>query len=246
LSEIPYGIEGKDWMQAEQTFAQLERQISQYDLLRHPFYEAWSAGTLTETDLQEYASEYYHHVAAFPTYLSALHSRLPDGALRRVVLRSLCEEEIDGVAHSELWLDFAEGVGADRDSVRKRIPLPHVQELISTFRSLMQSPSGALAAFYAYESQAPRIAKEKARSLVTHYRADLRTCRYFELHRLVDQHHSRVWKQELEKLLSGEPALADEAFGGAAEAARSLWRALDGIEESRQKRLKENRSKIPN
>lgn len=193
-------------MQVEDTFGRLELQLEEYDLLRHPFYEAWSAGELTQIDLREYAAEYYHHVAAFPTYLSALHSRLPDGALRRAVLRNLYDEEIDGIPHSELWLDFAEGVGLDRESAKTRTPLPHVRELISTFRSLMASPASALAARYAYESQVPRISKEKARTLRVHYGADGRTCRNFELHRLVDRHHSGEWKREPETLLSTDPA----------------------------------------
>ena len=46
-------------------------------------------------------------MTAFPTFLSALHCRLPDGALRRAVLRNLAEEEVEGRAHSDLWLDFA-------------------------------------------------------------------------------------------------------------------------------------------
>ena len=62
----------------------------------------------------------------FPAYLSALHSRLDDGEQRRAVLRNLCGEEIEGVRISELWLDFAEGMGADRDEVRGREPLPEV------------------------------------------------------------------------------------------------------------------------
>ena len=245
MSEIPQGIEEEDRMQAQETFKRLELQLEEYDLLRHPFYEAWSAGELTQTDLREYAAEYYHHVAAFPTYLSALHSRLPDGALRRAVLRNLYDEEIDGVPHSELWLDFAEGVGANRESVKSRTPLLAVQELIYMFRTLMESPASALAACYAYESAVPRIAKEKARTLAAHYATNVRTRRYFELHRFVDLHHSRVWKRELEALLASDPALGEEALDGAAEAARALWRALDGIERARQKRLEQHRAKTP-
>jgi pyrroloquinoline-quinone synthase len=229
-------------MPAEEIVMQLERRISEYDLLRHPFYVAWSAGELTRTDLREYAAEYYHHVAAFPTYLSSLHSLLPCGALRRTVLRNLCDEEIDGIAHSELWLDFAEGIGADRDAVKQRTPILAVQELICTFRTLMELPASALGALYAYESAVPRIAKEKARTLTADYLADARTCRYFELHRRVDQHHSRVWKRELVALVSGDPALTAEALNGAVQAARSLWRALDGIERARRDRLDESRT----
>src|SRR5579863_3949678 len=83
-------------MKHEAVWAQIEKIIGEYDLLKHPFYQAWTAGELKAEDLRRYAADYYHQVSAFPTYLSALHSRLPDGELRRAVLRNLCEEEIAG------------------------------------------------------------------------------------------------------------------------------------------------------
>jgi pyrroloquinoline-quinone synthase len=144
--------------------SRMDAVIARHDLLMHPFYQAWAAGKLRPEDLRRYAGEYYHHVAAFPAYLSALHSRLPDGKLRRAVLRNLCEEEISGAAHSDLWLDFAEGMGADRKSVRSATPSQSTQAPVATFRRLAadQQPFAALGAFYAYESQVPRLAKEKA------------------------------------------------------------------------------------
>src|SRR5207253_6116577 len=143
---------------------ELEQRIARHDLLCHPFYKAWSAGELTREELREYSADYYHHVAAFPTYLSALHSRLQDGELRREVLRNLCDEEIEGAAHSDLWLNFSAGMGASAEEVRKSEPVKEVDELIATFRKLAStgSTASALAAFYAYESQVPRVAKEKA------------------------------------------------------------------------------------
>src|SRR5664280_3597988 len=75
-------------MKLQSFLAALEERIARYDLLCHPYYKAWTAGQLTRDDLREYASDYYHHVAAFPAYLSALHSRLDDGAQRRAVLRN--------------------------------------------------------------------------------------------------------------------------------------------------------------
>jgi pyrroloquinoline quinone (PQQ) biosynthesis protein C len=119
-------------MELQAFLSALEERIAGYDLLCHPYYKAWTAGQLTREDLREYASDYYHHVASFPAYLSALHSRLEDGELRRAVLRNLCDEEIEGRPHSELWLDFAEGIGADRDQVRQREPLPEVPNFVSS------------------------------------------------------------------------------------------------------------------
>jgi pyrroloquinoline-quinone synthase len=219
------------------TFTELHVEIERFDLLRHPFYEAWSAGKLAPEDLREYAAAYYHQVAAFPTYLSALHSHLPDGYLRRAVVKNLSEEEIEGQPHSEMWLDFAEGFGADREAVRSSQPISQVRDLIETFRRQMRSPASGLAALYAYESKVPAIAKEKARTLREAYAADDRTCLYFDVHITADAKHSHVWKEQLERLLAAEPNLASEAIDGGRLAAEALWKALDGIEETSQARL---------
>ena len=222
-------------MELQSFLAALEERIARYDLLCHPYYKAWSAGQLTRDDLREYASDYYHHVAAFPAYLSALHSRLDDGAQRRAVLRNLCEEEIQGRPHSELWLDFAEGMGADRDQVREREALPEVCELIAEFRRVARegSTAGALAAFYAYESQIPRVAKTKADGLAERYGADAKTCGYFTLHQFADVEHARVWHGLLMAEVAAHPEQAEAALGAAENAALTLWHALDGMEARR-------------
>ena len=43
---------------APEFFAALDARIARYDLLQHPFYQAWSKGELTRDELREYASEY--------------------------------------------------------------------------------------------------------------------------------------------------------------------------------------------
>jgi|SRR5579871_822699 len=222
-------------MELQAFLAALEERIAGYDLLCHPYYKAWTAGQLTRDDLREYASDYYHHVVAFPTYLSALHSRLEDGEVRRAVLRNLCEEEIGGRAHSEMWLDFAEGMGADRDEVRRREPLAEVRELIAGFRSVARegSTAEALAAFYAYESQVPRVAKSKADGLARWYGADAMTCGYFTLHQFADVEHSDVWRELLSAEVAAHPEQAEGALKAAEAAAKALWRALDGMEARR-------------
>jgi len=226
-------------MELQAFLAALEQRIARYDLLCHPYYQAWSAGQLTRDDLREYAADYYHHVAAFPAYLSALHARLEDGEQRRAVLRNLCEEEIDGRPHSELWLDFAEGTGADRDEVRKREPLAAVRQLTSEFRRVARegSTAEALAAFYAYESQIPRIAKTKADGLAEHYGADAKTCGYFTLHQFADVEHSQVWHDLLTAEVTAHPEQASPALDAAERAAQALWHALDGMEARRMATL---------
>jgi pyrroloquinoline-quinone synthase len=95
------------------------------------------------------------------------------------------------------------------------------------------TPEEALAAFYAYESQVPRVAREKARGLEERYGADARVTAYFTLHTTADVFHSRVWKQQLAKRLESHPDAAEKALVAGENAARALWRALDGIEARR-------------
>ncbi|HKI26150.1 MAG TPA: iron-containing redox enzyme family protein [Candidatus Sulfotelmatobacter sp.] len=228
-------------MTSAQFFEQLEARISKYDLLCHPFYEAWAAGELTREDLREYAQDYYHHVEAFPSYLAALGLRLDEGELRRAVLANLCDEKgIDGrpgkesVPHSDLWLDFAEGMGSTRN-LEWHCPVPEVRQLIRHFHHVASEglPEEALAAFYTYESQVPRVAREKERGLRQNYGADDKTCGYFSLHATADVHHARVWRVQLEKRIASHPEAADAALNAAENAARALWHALDGIEARR-------------
>ena len=63
----------------------VEQELAKYDLLQHPFYQAWSAGELSAQDLRFYAGQYFQQVSAFPAYLTALHARLPEGPTRRDV-----------------------------------------------------------------------------------------------------------------------------------------------------------------
>jgi pyrroloquinoline-quinone synthase len=228
-------------MNSTQFFEQLESSIARYDLLCHPFYKAWAAGELTRADLREYARHYYYHVEAFPCYLAELALRLDEGELRRAVLANMCEEKgaadgsgKDSVPHSELWLDFAEGMGARRD-MSWHLPIAEIVELMRHFHTVASegTPEEALAAFYAYESQVPRVAKEKERGLREMYGADDKTVGYFALHATADIFHSNVWRKQLEKRIAANPETAQAALDAAEKTAQLLWKALDGIEAAR-------------
>src|SRR5258708_1893198 len=190
----------------------LEERIHPYDLLGHPFYKAWSAGKLTRNDLRAYAEDYYPHVDAFPGYLAQLGVRLEEGELRRAVLANMTDEKggEDSFgepehSHAELWLDFVEGVGGNR--VPKRRPAAEVRQLISWFQSVARegTPEEALAAFYAYESQVPRLAQEKDRGLRDLYGADEKTRGYFTLHAIAHLPHANVSRTQLENQIQPHP-----------------------------------------
>jgi pyrroloquinoline-quinone synthase len=222
-------------MEVSAFWQKADQEIAKYDLLKHPFYQAWSAGELTKEDLKFYAEQYYHQVSQFPTYLTSLHSRLPEGAMRRDVLANAYEEECDGVAHSDLWLRFAEGMGGAGSNLDEKAPVPEMSDLVKTFRALAKEApvASVFGALFAYESQVPRIAVEKRNGLKQHYGADDRTCSYFTLHEKADIHHSNVWRKIISSLIEEDSRHAEEALEGMSRAARALWTALDGIERDR-------------
>jgi pyrroloquinoline-quinone synthase len=226
-------------MNTTQFFAELDSRINKYDLLCHPFYKAWSAGELTRDDLREYARDYYHHVEAFPSYLDEVASRIDDAQLRRVVLMNRDDEmgSDGGRSHAELWLDFMQGMGGGRE-MSAHVPLKAISDLMDSFHHVAGKGSAeeALAAFYAYESQIPRVAEEKTRGLRELYGADEQTCGYFTLHTTADLYHSRIWRHQLAKLVERNPDAAEKALAAGENAAKALWNALDGIEEKRMGR----------
>src|SRR4029077_5374263 len=89
----------------------IDNDIAEKHLLQHPFYLAWTRGELSKEALTDYAKQYYHHVAAFPTYLSAVHANCGDQATRKQLLVNLMDEEAGSPNHPELWKKFVEALG---------------------------------------------------------------------------------------------------------------------------------------
>src|SRR4030081_2290105 len=92
----------------------IDRQIAAKRLLTHPFYLAWTRGELSRAALADYARQYYHHVAVFPTYLSAVHAGSDDQPTRRQLLNNLNDEEAGSPNHPELSLQFAVPLGVSK------------------------------------------------------------------------------------------------------------------------------------
>jgi pyrroloquinoline-quinone synthase len=209
--------------------ARLDDAIRPYDLLTHPFYQAWSKGELPRANLQRYAGQYYHHVLAFPTYVSAVHSRSGEDLVsRRALLENLIEEERGEHNHAALWLQFAAGIGAPANDVAAGAPEASTRALIDTFRSLCREelPAGA-AALYAYESQVPRVASAKIEGLVKYFGvSDPKALEFFSVHKELDQWHSDTTAEIVERNAT-EP---DVAVAAAGNAAKALWGFLDSMQ----------------
>lgn len=189
---------------------EIEAKISAKHLLQHPFYQAWSRGELTLDALRDYAAQYYQHVAAFPTYLSAVHAQTEDQAVRKHLLANLMDEEAGSPNHPELWMQFAESLGLTRDEVESAETWGSTRALIEGFRSACRNHGTAagVAALYAYESQIPAVSEKKIEGLRDFYGFGTEEgYRYFTVHIEADREHSATERALLEELI----APADEA-----------------------------------
>lgn len=205
----------------------LDMQIDQKHLLKNPFYIAWSKGELSLKCLQEYAKEYYQHVRAFPTYLSALHSHTEDMPTRKLLLQNLTEEEAGSPNHPELWRMFAKGLGVSDDELDSHQASPEMQNLIHTFKQLCLegTVSEGLAALYSYESQIPAICHSKIAGLKNHYGLhDPKTWAYFSVHIAADEEHAEVEKQLLAKHFN--PRAANKSLAASKQVVDHLWNFL--------------------
>lgn len=186
---------------------QLEALIQQKHMLSHPFYKAWTSGQLTLPQLQEYAKEYYHHVKAFPTYISALHSRCEDMEVRKSLLKNLIDEEAGQPNHPDLWRSFGLALGVTTEEMDQHQPSDATRNLVNTFKECCQHsilPAG-IAMLYSYESQIPAICQSKISGLKQWYGMDdPENYRYFSVHEDADVEHSRDERKLLQMLVSPE------------------------------------------
>ena len=115
----------------------LDRLVEKYHLLKHPFYRAWSDGTLSREALSLYAEQYYQHVKAFPENLKKLAGRA-DGPLREIVNENLNEELDPAGPHPALWRQFAGAVGAREEQLNSGRALPGIAALLDAFDELCE------------------------------------------------------------------------------------------------------------
>lgn len=228
-------------VEVETPFAARVRAIvAEKHLLGHPFYVAWTNGTLSRADLKEYAEQYYQHVLAEPTYLSAIHARTPhffsdgkpaDIGVRQEILKNLVSEELGEKNHPALWRQFAHALGATDAELAATKPFESTEALIGAFRRFCgeQPFYVGLAAMHAFESQVPAIAAAKIAGLVKWYGiTEPAAHEFFSVHQEAD-----IWHSEAEWSLIERFADTPEKQQQVADATRSvcdaLWSFLDGV-----------------
>jgi pyrroloquinoline-quinone synthase len=213
--------------------AAIDAERAANNVLEHPFYERWSAGALTRSELACYAGEYRHAVAALAraSESAAAQAEQRDAAQ----LREHAREER---AHVELWEGFARAAGAD--PVRSDVALAATADCARAWEAggdLVEH----LAVLYAIEASQPEIARTKLEGLVEHYGYEPEgpAVEYFAVHMHRDLEHAREAQELIGALIRDASAarearfareLCQRALAHARAALRGNWSLLDGVE----------------
>lgn len=207
---------------------QLDQRVASRSILQHPFYVAWECGALNREQLATYAQVYFPHVQAFPSYLRSAIGQTDDPAARQELARNLQDELSVPKSHAELWLDFAEAVGADRTSVSA--PSSYARATVDAFERLTgRGLASGVAALYAYESQQPEVSQRKMSGLRERYGMDdAAGLAYFEVHAAADVHHRQGERDILAQCLA-QGTDAQVITKAADEALDAYWGLLDEV-----------------
>ena len=96
----------------------VDNDIEQKSLLKHRFYQLWSAGSLSMEDLRGYSKEYFQLVKAVPNLvgnvLAQLTPQLEQNCRACNTMKHNLDEEKQHVAP---WVSFAESIGVARNDL---------------------------------------------------------------------------------------------------------------------------------
>lgn len=187
----------------------LDSKISKYNLLKHPFYQAWSAGELPVEALKCYAREYGAFISTLPKGWETLNDA------------ETAEEETE---HIEMWEDFADGLDTEISDAQ----IPQVKTLLNTAENLFSDSETALGALYAFEAQQPETAKSKLAGLKAFYQLPEKVEPYFVTH----SHNEHEAEKILESIGALSTASQKTAVQACEQMSSALWDALTGIHDA--------------
>lgn len=238
-------------------FVRIDQARRECNVLEHPFYERWSAGALSEQELDVYAGQYRHAVVAL--------ARASNVAARKATGDGAAAEHAAGLelhateesAHIALWDEFAHaaresasvrtraevGRASDpvlaetgrRPPVAEEAAFSHTQECVRAWTA-GEDVLEHLAVLYAIEASQPEIASTKLEGLVERYgySAEGPATEYFRLHATLDVEHARQARELIGRLMSSDEAereaQARRMLARAQAALSANWKLLDGVE----------------
>lgn len=211
--------------------SRLDEERRTINVLEHPFYLRWSAGTLSAHELRCYGAQYRHAVVALAQ--TSIRAADEANAEQRAGLQHHAEEE---AGHVALWDQFARTTGASQSQLEAAPALPQTLSCVDAWiggDDLLER----LGVLYVLEAGQPEISRTKLTGLEAHYgyRPEGPATEYFRVHSSRDEAHARAAAVLIDELMVGvEDAEQREAalVHRASAALHGNWQLLSGVEET--------------
>jgi len=173
----------------------INEMIEERSLLKHPFYQMWSDGKLTQGSLAGYSKEYFQLVKAVPFFMTPIIEKAPDSVISELIANQ--QEESN---HVKPWISFAGELGVSEDELIPYTGLTKTRKAVSDLNELMNTFESGACAMYAFEKEIPKISQIKLDGLAEFYgMTSNEATEYFKLHTEADIRHAASWENILEK-----------------------------------------------
>ena len=213
----------------------LRAAVEEHPAVRHPFLRRFADGRLARWQIWGYASQHYHLVSFFPSYLEAVAARTPDPAVRHV-LREIVEEErmrprAFERSHAALYRRFLRAIGFPEGEWERVTLLPETQAFVTTHLDLMHRSwllgLGALGP--GHELAIPRMFGYLVDGLERSLELDREALEYFHLHIDLDVTHGRILEEALARWATRDETQEEIRRGAhtSLEARAAFWSALE-------------------
>ena len=167
--------------------------IEERSLLKHPFYQTWSEGKLTQDALAGYSKEYFQLVKAVPRFMTPLLDTAPESMYDELDFNQ--QEETD---HIKLWIKFANSLGISTYDLESYDGFDKTVQCVQGLFSTMYSFDTGSAAMYALEKEIPKISKTKLEGLAEFYGlTSFDATVYLKQHTEADIRHAEAWENAI-------------------------------------------------
>jgi pyrroloquinoline-quinone synthase len=166
-------------------------------LLKHKFYQMWSAGSLSTDDLRGYSKEYFQLVRAVPVLVNNVLRQVTPESERNYALRATIKHNLEEEKeHIAPWIIFGDSIGVPENELCEYECSEKTHEAVAEMiRLTSKSFAAGISTLYTYEKQLPEISTKKIEGLVKYYGAQNdRALDYFRIHEKVDIEHAKLWR----------------------------------------------------
>jgi pyrroloquinoline-quinone synthase len=181
----------------------IDDNIQHKSLLKHKFYQLWSAGSLSMEDLRGYAKEYFQLVKVVPDLVgNVLEQIIAEDEHNIGYINTIKQNMEEEKQHVAPWVSFAESIGVTRNELYDYKCSRKTRDAVLDMSRLTRRSLGSgISTLYSFEKQLPEISAKKIEGLVNFYGVQNdRALEYFRIHHKVDIGHSELWRSLLESM----------------------------------------------